>query len=262
MPASGYFSKPLAIKAILPYQSRLMTLPLDKLPQHVAFIMDGNGRWASAQGWDRLKGHAEGIETVRRVIEELSEIGIPCATFFAFSTENWARPAPEVKGLFNLMRLYFKKELNDIIKKGMRVRFIGDRSDARLDGDVRALMEEVEEKTAHNTKITTVFAINYGGRDEILRAAQKLAAEGKEFTSENLDAALDTAGLPAPDLIIRTSGEQRTSGFLSWQAAYAELYFSEVSWPDFGHTHLHAALSSYVLRDRRFGHAPAAAKVA
>ncbi|HEX2858891.1 MAG TPA: polyprenyl diphosphate synthase [Alphaproteobacteria bacterium] len=239
-----------------------MSLPLDKLPQHVAFIMDGNGRWAQARGENRLKGHGEGVETLRRVIEELIEVGVPNATFYAFSTENWGRPSLEVKGLFNLMRLYFRKELASIIKKGMRVRFIGDRSDARLDADIRSLMEEVEAKTAHNTKITTVFAINYGGRDEILRTAQKLAEQGKAPTAENFAAALDTAGLPDPDLIIRTSGEQRISGFLLWQAAYAELYFSEVAWPDFGPTHLHAALSSFVLRERRFGGLTAAAKVA
>jgi undecaprenyl diphosphate synthase len=233
-----------------------MTLPVEKLPKHVAFIMDGNGRWASRQGLNRLKGHAAGVETVRLVTEELAEMGVPYATFFAFSTENWTRPEAEVRGLFTLMRTYFKKELAAIMEKGVRVRFIGDRSAARLAPDIRKLMEDVEARTAGNTRITTTFAINYGGRDEIVRACQKLAGQGGEITAETLAAALDNPDVPDVDLLIRTSGEQRISGFLLWQLAYAELYFSNIAWPDFGPTHLHAALSSYVLRERRFGGLP------
>lgn len=229
------------------------------LPTHVAFIMDGNGRWAQKRGFARLKGHAQGIETVRTVSEELVSHGIPYATFYAFSTENWKRPWDEVSGLFTLMRSYFVNELESIISKGIRIRFIGDRTPtSKLPEDILKLMTEVEAKTAHNSKLTTVFAVNYSGRDEILRATRQLASSGKEVTAESFAAALDTDGLPEPDLIIRTSGEQRISNFLLWQLAYAELYFSDVSWPDFGATHLQAALSSYVTRQRRFGAVPVA----
>ena len=221
--------------------------------------MDGNGRWATTRGLARLRGHAAGIETVRRVTEECQTLGVPVVTFYAFSTENWQRPREEVAGLFNLMRQYFQKELKEIITKGVRVRFIGDRSStSRLPADILALMTEVEAKTAHNTKITTVFAVNYSGRDELVRAAQTLAEQGTAITPESLNLALDTAELPAPDLIIRTGGDQRLSNFLLWQAAYAELYFSPVAWPDFGPTHLQAALASFAQRTRKFGALPAA----
>lgn len=229
------------------------------LPQHIAFIMDGNGRWAQRRGLGRLLGHKQGIETVRRMCEECKNTGIPYVTFYAFSTENWKRPLEEVSGLFDLMRAYFNKELNDIIAKGMRVRFIGDRSPtSQLPPDILAIMADVEARTAHNTTITAVFAINYSGRDELLRATQTLAAQGTTITAENLTAALDTTGIPDPDLIIRTSGEQRISNFLLWQLAYAELYFSEVAWPDFTSTHLQAALSNFINRQRRFGAVPTA----
>lgn len=228
------------------------------LPQHVAFIMDGNGRWAQRRGLARLKGHVAGIETVRRVCEECKSLGIPYVTFYAFSTENWKRPWDEVSGLFSIMRSYFMKELDEIIAKGMRVRFIGDRSSTtKLPADILTLMDEVEARTAHNTKITTTFAVNYSGRDELARAAQTLAVQGQLITAESMETALDTAGLPDPDFVIRTSGEQRISNFLLWQMAYAELYFSDVSWPDFSTTHLQAAISSYTTRQRRFGALPA-----
>lgn len=233
-------------------------------PQHVAFIMDGNGRWATRRGLSRLKGHAEGIETVKRVCEELSKLEVPYATFYAFSTENWKRPWEEVSGLFSLMRTFFNREIENIIAKGMRVRFIGDRSPAsKLPADILELMTEVESRTAHNSKLTATFAVNYSGRDELLRAAKTMAesaANGQlnpaEITAATLESALDTHGLPDPDLIIRTSGEQRLSNFLLWQLAYAELYFSDVAWPDFQTTHLQAALNSFAMRQRRFGALP------
>jgi undecaprenyl diphosphate synthase len=229
------------------------------LPQHIAFIMDGNGRWAQRRGLGRLLGHKKGIDTVRTVCEECQHLGVPFVTFYAFSTENWKRPLEEVSGLFDLMRAYFKKELADIIRKGMRVRFIGDRSPtSQLPPDILDIMADVESQTAHNTKLTAVFAINYSGRDELIRAAQTLADEGTPITPETLSAALDTSGIPDPDLIIRTSGEQRISNFLLWQLAYAELYFSEVAWPDFTSTHLQAALSNFTNRQRRFGAVPTA----
>ncbi len=228
------------------------------LPTHVAFIMDGNGRWAQKRGLARLKGHAAGVETVRSVCEELSKLGVEYVTFYTFSTENWKRPWEEVSGLFTLMRSYFKSELNTIIEKGLRIRFIGDRGEGtKLPADILELMNEVEAKTAHNTKLHATFAINYSGRDELLRAARKLAAEGTEITADTFETALDTHGLPDPDFIIRTSGEQRISNFLLWQIAYAELYFCDAAWPDFTATHLQAALSAYTTRQRRFGAVPA-----
>lgn len=233
----------------------------EHLPTHVAFIMDGNGRWAQKRGLARLKGHAQGIETVRTVCEELAKLGVEYATFYAFSTENWKRPWEEVGGLFSLMRSYFKSEMKTIMEKNLRVRFIGDRGESsKLSADIRELMNDVEAQTATNTGLTVIFAINYSGRDELLRAATKLAqqgaANGQPITVEMMDAALDTAGIPDPDFIIRTSGEQRISNFLLWQLAYAELYFSEVAWPDFTATHLQAALSSFMGRNRRFGALP------
>lgn len=233
----------------------------EHLPTHVAFIMDGNGRWAQKRGLARLKGHAQGIETVRTVCEELSTLGVEYATFYAFSTENWKRPWEEVGGLFTLMRSYFKSEMKMIMEKNLRVRFIGDRSEtSKLPQDILNLMNDVEAQTSGNTGLTTIFAINYSGRDEILRAAAKMvkmsAETGEEVTPDMMASALDTAGIPDPDFIIRTSGEQRISNFLLWQLAYAEFYFSDVSWPDFTATHLQAALSSFMARNRRFGAVP------
>lgn len=223
-------------------------------PAHVAFIMDGNGRWAQKRGFARLKGHAQGVETVRTICEESINAGVQYVTFYAFSTENWKRPLEEVSGLFDLMRSYFRKELGDIIKKGLRIRFIGDRSPTgRLPKDILDIMTEVESKTAHNTKLNATFAVNYSGRDELARAAQTLANEGQDITPHNLSSVLDTNALPDPDLVIRTSGEQRLSNFMLWQMAYAELYFTDVSWPDFTPQHYQQALASFGSRQRRFG---------
>lgn len=239
------------------------------LPTHVAFIMDGNGRWAERQGKPRLEGHRQGVETVKRICDQMLALGIPNATFYAFSTENWKRPEEEVSGLFNLMRLYFRQEMKTLGKKNIRVKFIGDRRPGQLAQDIIDLMNEVEATTAKNTAMTVQFAINYSGRNEIERAAAKLAEQveaGKlaptEITSEAIAANLDTAGIPDPDMVIRTSGEMRISNFMLWQLAYAELYFSDVTWPDFGNTHLQAALSAFTTRQRRFGALPTAAAVA
>lgn len=234
-------------------------------PRHIAFIMDGNGRWASRQGLGRLRGHSAGAETVKEVCKELIKQNIPFATFYAFSTENWKRSTEEVSGLFSLMRTFFKREIAEIIEKGLRIRFIGDRSPtSRLEPEILALMDEIEQRTANNTKLTATFAINYGGHDELTRATRTLAeqvAAGQlkphEITEKTIENALDTTGLPMPDLLIRTSGEQRTSNFLPWQTAYAELYFTDVSWPDFTATHLQTALTTFATRQRRFGAAPA-----
>lgn len=235
-----------------------------KLPTHVAFIMDGNGRWAQKRGLSRLKGHAEGVETVRRMTEALSDMGVKYGTFYAFSTENWQRPFEEVSGLFNLMRTYFRRELKDIVAKGIRVRFIGDRTPGKLADDIIDLMTEVEQASAHNTKFTMTFAINYSGRDELRRAAQTLAEQAAagtlsptDITPETISSMLDTAGMPDPDLIIRTSGEQRLSNFLLWQLAYAEMYFTQTAWPDFTVENLREALASFGNRERRFGGLPA-----
>ncbi len=233
------------------------------IPQHVAFIMDGNGRWATRQGLPRLKGHAEGVKTVQRVLEQLAQYGVPYATFYAFSTENWKRGSEEVNGLFEMAQTYFTTDLATLVKNGVRLKFIGDRTPAgKLPLALRTIMDKAEKATAHNTKITAVFAVNYGARDEIARAARALAQQGVEATPEALEAALDTTGIPAPDLVVRTAGEQRLSNFMLWQSAYAELYFTDVLWPDFGNTHMQAALASFTQRTRRFGAVPEATATA
>lgn len=232
----------------------------EKIPQHIAFIMDGNGRWATAQGKRRLEGHRQGIETVKAVLEAMTERAIPFATFYAFSTENWKRSTEEVHGLFNLMRTYFKKHMDELNEKGVRVRFIGNRSRdnaQRLERDILDIMDDVEAKTAHNTKITAQFAINYSGRDELTRAVQKIAAQPPaEITPETITQALDTADVPDPDLLIRTSGEQRISNYLLWQLAYAEFIFHPHHWPAFTVDDLDACLDQFAGRERRFGALP------
>ena len=237
--------------------------PAPHIPTHVAFIMDGNGRWAQKKGWARLKGHSAGIDAVKRTIEHLTQVGVPYATFYAFSTENWKRSAEEVNGIFTLMRTFFKQNMDEIVAKGLRVKFIGHRG-APLAPDIVKLMEEIEAATEANTGLTAAFAINYSGRDELVRAAHELATEvqngtlrSDEVTAEAISARLDTAMMPDPDLVIRTSGEQRLSNFLLWQLAYAELYFCPTAWPDFGSTQLQAALAAFAGRERRFGAVPA-----
>ncbi|MGE5478606.1 MAG: isoprenyl transferase [Bacteroidales bacterium] len=227
-------------------------------PAHVAIIMDGNGRWAKARGLPHTAGHKRGAEAVRRTVECAREMGVSYLTLYAFSSENWKRPQGEVTDLMGLLRLYLRNEVKTMHKNGIRLKVIGDRS--RLGKDIVALIEESEAKTAANQAMTLVLALSYGGRQEIVGAARQLAAdvaEGRlqpdEIDEEALSARLFTAGMPDPDLIIRTSGEQRISNFLLWQCAYAELVFLDVLWPDFGRDDLIAAIRDFHGRERRFG---------
>jgi undecaprenyl diphosphate synthase len=227
-------------------------------PHHVAIIMDGNGRWAKARGLPRVAGHRRGADSVRRVIRGAAEIGIPVLTLFAFSTENWARPAAEVSDLMGLLRHYLRHELDELHRNGARLRVIGDRD--RLAPDIVKDIVDAEARTHANTRIDVNICINYGARDEILRASRNLARKvaAKEMTAEQIDEAafekeLLTSGLPDPDLLIRTSGEQRISNFLLWQCAYAELIFTDTLWPDFDKSHLEEAVAKFRRRERRYG---------
>lgn len=228
------------------------------VPQHVAIIMDGNGRWAQQRGRPRTFGHSKGVEAVRRVVEAAGDRGVRTLTLFSFSTENWNRPADEVGALFELMKRYVAADLASLKKKGVRIRIIGRRDD--LTPDLAEIVSKAESDTAENTDFNLNIAFNYGGRDELIRAAQSLAEAARsgdlnpsDIDEGRLSAALDTAGLPDVDLMIRTSGEQRISNFLLWQAAYAEFYFTDVLWPDFDDAELGRALDSYQQRDRRYG---------
>jgi undecaprenyl diphosphate synthase len=229
---------------------------------HVAIIMDGNGRWATNRGWPRLVGHRKGAERVKEIVRIAPDLGIEWLTLYAFSTENWKRSTEEVLGLMAIFARYIQREADRLAAEGVRMRFIGDRG--RLDPKLQRLMSGIEAKTAHLRRLNLTVAINYGGRDEILRAARALAcdsAEGRfdpaDLTEAAFSARLDTGGLPDPDLVIRTSGETRTSNFLPWQAAYAEYEFTETLWPDFAPAELSAILARFSNRDRRFGGATA-----
>lgn len=228
------------------------------LPRHVAFIMDGNGRWARERGLPRVLGHEAGAETVRRVVTFARERGIPYLTLYAFSTENWARPDSEVEALMHLLGQFIDSELPLMLDKGVKLRIIGDTE--RLSAQLRQKLANAENATSRLTDLTLALAINYGGRDEIVRAARRafgrICAGGggaEELTGEALAACLDTAGMPEPDLIIRTAGERRLSNFLIWQGAYAELHFPDCRWPDFSDKDFEAALTEYARRDRKFG---------
>ncbi len=228
------------------------------IPRHVAIIMDGNGRWAAARGLPRGEGHRRGVEALRRTVRAAGDLGIGILTIFSFSAENWSRPPSEVRELMALLRRFIRNDLADLHRNGVQVRVIGERE--TLTADIRALLEEAENLTRENDKLTLVVAFNYGARQEIARAAQRLAGEiaaGRaalgEVTSEKLAAYLDAPDLPDPDLIIRTSGEQRLSNFLLWQAAYSELVFVPVYWPDFDRATLEQAILEYRGRERRFG---------
>ncbi|MFD1796178.1 di-trans,poly-cis-decaprenylcistransferase [Paracoccus aurantiacus] len=225
-------------------------------PRHVAIIMDGNGRWAQKRGWPRLVGHRRGAERVKQIVRACPDLGVNWLTVYAFSTENWKRSTEEVLGLMKIFRRYIQREADGLAAEGVRMRFIGGRE--RLDPKLRALMAGIEARTASNTRLNLTVAINYGGRDELLRATTRLAekiAAGQisDPTEADLAACLDTAGSPDPDLVIRTSGETRTSNFLPWQAAYAEYEFTDTLWPDFTPERLAEILDSFGLRDRRFG---------
>ncbi|KZX93019.1 di-trans,poly-cis-decaprenylcistransferase [Sulfitobacter sp. HI0082] len=227
-------------------------------PRHVAIIMDGNGRWATQRGRPRLFGHHAGAKRVREIVECCPDVGVEYLTIFAFSTENWKRTQVEVAGLMSLFRRYISKEMRSLSEYGARVRFIGDRD--RLDDKLIKLMGELEDHTAHNTRINLTIALNYGGRDEVARATHRLAqdvASGKldpdSVDEETLPRYLDTHVLPDPDLVIRTSGEARISNFLLWQSAYAEYEFIDTLWPDFTREEFARLCAAYGGRDRRFG---------
>jgi undecaprenyl diphosphate synthase len=225
---------------------------------HVAIIMDGNGRWAKAKGLPRTAGHKRGADAVRRVVKSAVELGVSYLTLFGFSSENWQRPATEVRDLMGLLRFYLEREVAELGREGVRFRVIGERS--RLPTDTVELIEAAESSTAHNTRLTLVIALSYGSRQEIVAAARALAADclAGRLTPEAIDqsavaARLFTSDIPDPDLLVRTSGEQRISNFLLWQMAYTELVFTDTLWPDFGHAELASAIATYRSRDRRYG---------
>jgi undecaprenyl diphosphate synthase len=234
--------------AIAPFQA----------PRHVAIIMDGNGRWAAARGLPRAEGHRRGVEALRRTIRAAGEIGIAFVTIFSFSAENWSRPASEVRELMGLLRRFIRNDLAELHHSNVRVRIIGERQS--LDPEIERLLVEAEELTKNNDGLTLVVAFNYGARQEIARAAQRVAEEVAKgnldpaaVTVETIGRFLDAPDVPDPDLIIRTSGEQRLSNFLLWQAAYSELVFVPIYWPDFDRAALETAIGEYQQRERRFG---------
>lgn len=226
-------------------------------PKHVALIMDGNGRWAQTRGLPRAMGHREGVQALKRTVQAAPQFGIECLTVFGFSTENWRRPAEEVSDLMGLVRSYVASDLNRLEREGVRVRVLGRRTG--LPSDIAAIIERAEKQTAHNNRFLLQVAFNYGGRADIVDAAQRhvdrvLAGEASGPLDEDmLNAGLSTAGGPPVDLIVRTSGEQRLSNFLLWEAAYAEMVFQNVLWPDYGAGPLGEAVDQYMNRDRRFG---------
>ncbi len=228
--------------------------PLPRLPAHVGIIMDGNGRWAKQRGLPRLAGHRAGVENLRRILNAAVKFGVPIVTLYAFSTENWRRPREEVEGLLNLLREALDKEVDKLHQNGVQLRHIGDLTP--LSDDLKASIRHAVELTRHNDRLIANIAFNYGGRDEIVRAVRAIVAEGvpaEAITDKVIAAHLDTAGLPDPDLIIRTSGEMRLSNFLLWQAAYAEFYVTPILWPDFGEEAFYEALRAFANRKRRFG---------
>jgi undecaprenyl diphosphate synthase len=232
--------------------------PTSAMPRHVAIIMDGNGRWAAARGLPRVEGHRRGVEALRRTIRAAGEMGIKVITIFSFSSENWSRPPAEVGELMGLLRRFIRNDLAELHRSGVRVRIIGER--AGLEADIGRLLIEAEELTNKNTGLTLVVAFNYGARQELARAARRAAEEvlqgrlkPEDITADRLGGFLDAPDLPDPDVIIRTSGEQRLSNFLLWQSAYSELVFVPVNWPDFDRAALEGAIREYRQRERRFG---------
>ncbi len=229
------------------------------LPKHVAIIMDGNGRWAQARGLPRTAGHHQGVEACKRTVRAAGDLGIQYLTLFAFSAENWARPADEIGELMRLLRMYLRSETADLHKNNVRLRVIGSRKE--LKDDILELIENAETLTRHNDGLNLVIALNYGGRQEILQAAADFAhqcvMEGRdasfETAEEYFDGYLMTAGMPDPDILIRTSGEQRISNFLLWQCAYTEFVYTDTLWPDFARVDLESAIADFQSRDRRFG---------
>jgi undecaprenyl diphosphate synthase len=228
------------------------------LPEHVAIIMDGNGRWAAARGLVRLEGHRRGIESVRQAVRYACEVGISYLTLYSFSSENWRRPVSEVSELMQLLRFFIRSDLAELKREGVQIRVIG--AEQGVAPDILALLRDAEEQTRDNERLVLTIAFNYGSRDEITRAMQRIAAkvdEGSlkpdEITEQHIDDHLDTRGVPDPDLLIRTSGEMRLSNFLLWQCAYSELVFMDACWPDFNADLFAKALAEYQNRERRFG---------
>ena len=229
-----------------------------RVPRHVAIIMDGNGRWAKARGLPRSAGHRAGAEAARKAVRAAGEAGVECLTLYAFSSENWRRPADEISDLTGLLKFYVKRELEGLHKEGVRLRILGDHN--AFETDVARLVDAAVARTAGNRRMTVAIALNYGARGELVNAARKLAGQAaagaldpEAIDEARIEAALDTHDLPPLDLLIRTSGEQRLSNFLLWQAAYAELLFVETLWPDFDGDNLRAALAEYARRERRYG---------
>ena len=236
----------------------LAAVPKDRLPRHVAVIMDGNGRWAQIRGMPRNFGHKQGVEATRRLVRAAHEIGLEALTIYGFSTENWSRPAEEVSLLMGLLKSYFTAEISELHKAGIRIRVIGRKDD--FSPDIKSLLDQAEAVTAANTGMMLCVALSYGGRQEIIDGVKALAAavaagtlQPEDISAGHLEGALESADLPSLDLIIRTSGEQRLSNFLLWQAAYAELYFDPVLWPDYSAKHFSTALLAFANRERRFG---------
>jgi undecaprenyl diphosphate synthase len=235
-----------------------MTIPAGAMPQHVAIIMDGNGRWANARGLPRSAGHRKGVEALRTAVRAAGEMGIEYLTIFSFSSENWSRPPAEVSFLLDLMRHFVRQDVAELHRENVRIRIIGER--AGLAPDIVALIEETEQRTRANTGLTLIVAFNYGSRQEIAGAARELALAVKagriapeSITPELFGGFLSTEGIPDPDLLIRTSGEQRLSNYLLWQCAYTEFVFVDEYWPDFNRDTMQRAISEYLTRERRFG---------
>jgi undecaprenyl diphosphate synthase len=229
-----------------------------EVPRHIAIIMDGNGRWAAARGLPRVEGHRRGVEALRRTVRAAADLGISALTIFSFSSENWSRPPSEISDLMGLLRRFIRKDLAELHKSNVRVRIIGERKS--LDRDICLLLQEAEDLTCGNDGLTLLVAFNYGARQEIANAARLLAIEvaagrlsADEVTPERLGCYLLAPDIPDPDVIIRTSGEQRLSNFLLWQAAYSELVFLPINWPDFDRAALEGAIAEYRRRERRFG---------
>jgi len=232
---------------------------IEDFPRHIAVIMDGNGRWAKQRGLPRVEGHRAGVRSVRRLVRNCRKLEIPYLTIFAFSTENWGRPKAEVSALMSMLKRFIRKELPELKKNGIRVKVIGDLQ--RIPENVRKDVEWAISETETNDKLILAIALSYSGRDDIVRAARKVAERVKagqldpsEITEESFEEFLDTSGIPDPDLLIRTSGEQRISNFLLWQLAYTELYITPVLWPDFKKKDLIDAIKHYSKRERRFGY--------
>lgn len=239
-------------------KEKAVSIDMTRLPKHIAIIMDGNGRWAAKRALPRKAGHKAGAEAFERLITEAKDIGIQHITVYAFSTENWKRSDEEVNAIMDLMRHYLKNSFQRFLKDNVRMHIIGDIS--RLDKDIQEQIQEVEEKSREKDGMTVHIALNYGGRDELLRSVQKITEKAlngqislQDITEETIEENLDTAGVPDPELLIRTSGEERISNFLLWQIAYSELYFSNVLWPDFNKKDLLEAIYYYQNRERRFG---------